>query len=91
MIALSGSDPLAGFGQGILLDIYLLQVKTGNARLDDALYSLAHPNARDAIPNATHQDVVRALRAIAEAYDAYGEVATKLADAYEAEFCPPAP
>lgn len=80
-----GSAALAGFGQGTLPDIYLLQVKTGSVILDDALYSLAHPTAPDATPGATHLDVLRALNMIVEDTPVYSVIASKLAKAYAEE------
>lgn len=80
-------NPLTGFGQGTREDIYLLQVKTGSGELDDVLYSIAHPDARDARPGMTRADVVDTLRLIARTNRIYGEKAAELADAYEKEFC----
>lgn len=86
----SGSDdPMAGFGsvETMLGKVYLLQVKTGSGALDNALYSIAHPTQPDADPNATHSDVVAALRWIVKIYPEYAEIATELAKAYEKEYC----
>lgn len=77
------SDPMASFGRSMMSDIYLLQIKTDCTQLDGVLYSLGHPNSPDAMPGATHKDVVTILRAIAETSQVYAEIATNLADAYE--------
>jgi len=83
------SDPLAGFVQmsGLRSMVYLLQVKTGSSRLDDALYGVAHPGAPDARPDMTHHDVVAAIREIASSNAIFGELASQLADDYAKEYC----
>lgn len=85
-----GSDPLAGFDQceNTRARVYLLQVKTNSSTLDDALYTMAHPEAPDATPGGTtHADVVAAIRGIAATRPEFAGFATKLADTYEQEYC----
>lgn len=84
------SNPLAGFNVcgSIREKVYLLAVKTGSSTMDDALYTLAHPTAPDATPGgATHEDVVAAIRDIAESWPEFSPLATELASAYEEEYC----
>lgn len=76
-------DPMAGFGHG--MDIYMLQMKTGSTTLDDAIYSVAHPDAPDATPGATHLDVLRAIKEIAALWPVYRDIAEKIADDYANE------
>lgn len=83
-------DPLAGFDQcdSTRAKAYLLQVKTNSSALDDALYTIAHPEASDATPGgATHADVVAAIRGISATRPEFADFATKLADTYEHEYC----
>lgn len=88
-----GSDPLAGFDQAgdTRAKVYLLQVKTNSSALDDALYTIAHPEAPDATPGgATHAEVVAAIRGISATRSEFADLANELADAYEQEYCPQA-
>lgn len=69
--------------------VYLLQVMTESSRLDDVLYSLAHPTAPDALSQgAEHQDVVAVVREIARRYTSHRQnFINSIADEYEAEYC----
>ena len=67
--------------------VYLLAVYTGFNRLEDALYSVANPTASDARPGATHQDVVDAIRGIAQQHPTDSKVLDQLADDYAKEYC----
>lgn len=75
-----GQDsPLDGFDQcsSIREQVYLLQVKTGSAALDNALYRRAHNGGK-------HEDVIDVLRFIAETYSdsTLANKARELADTY---------
>lgn len=85
------NSPSAGFdlSKPVRENVYLLQVKTGSPALDNALYSLAHPDAPDAIRGATHRGVVEAIRVVAKVHKDFTDIAEQLADAYEQEYCNP--
>lgn len=81
-------DPLAGFEyvKDTRSAVSLLSVKLGSGRLDDALYSLAHPDAPDANMGVTHQTVVDELDRIGSGDSPYAEKARELSAAYATEY-----
>ena len=82
-------EAIISFGQGcegepalaaatIASAITLLSLKLGGGPLDDAMYSLAHPDAIDATPGVTHQTVVDELNLIGASPSVYAEKAREL-------------
>lgn len=67
-------------------EITLLSLKLGGGPLDDAMYSLAHPDAIDATRGVTHQTVVDELNLIGASPSVYAEKARELSAAYAAEY-----
>jgi len=82
------NNPLAGFSYttSTRSAITLLSLKLGGGPLDDAMYSLAHPDAIDATPGVTHQTVVDELNLIGASPSVYAEKARELSAAYAAEY-----